>query len=155
MKHLCICSGITQDQDFARALCNSRAALSCRESGTEPSPFCSTNCKPVTRQLNIQPRYVLRMFEYISQTFALPESIRLSDTQGCEKPSRNKPKYANPIKLEFTGLPTASSPQRGVCFICLAVRRQLLVADLIEGFPAAFQPLKRCFWDIEFAVLKI
>lgn len=29
-KHSCLCSCIAQDQDFARALCSSRAALSCR-----------------------------------------------------------------------------------------------------------------------------
>lgn len=62
----------------------------------------STSAKLTVWQLNIQPRDVLWIFDCFSQTFALPESIHLSDTQTCEKPSRNKLRYANPIKSEFT-----------------------------------------------------
>lgn len=49
-------------------------------------------------------------------------------------------------------LPTSSSPQGSTCFICSAVWRQVLVAELTEGFPAAFLPLKSCSWDTEFAI---
>lgn len=101
MKHSCICSCITQDQDFARAVCSSRVALSCWGEqdwalSLQQHQFQTSN------QLNIQPGYVLWIFEYFSQTFPFPEGIHLSDTRGCEKPSRNKPRYVNPTKLEFT-----------------------------------------------------
>lgn len=65
----------------------------------------------------------------------------------------NSPQETNPgMQTQLNWNSLLASPQGSACFICSAVWRQVLVAELTEGFPAAFLPLKSCSWDMEFAI---
>lgn len=95
-KHSFICSCITQDQDFSRALCSSRAALSCRGEWDWPLSLQQHWFQTSSTAAEHTARYVLWILSISPKRL-----LFTCDTQGCETPSRNKPRYANPIKLQF------------------------------------------------------